>query len=258
MVTMLVIVMTVTSKAGATILAPESYSKNNATLNNERIITSIEVIVPDEIIIEEPGWPSHIEIITQKGVNGEETFYREHEAVIHAGELEVRKYDYSEITVPAVPVIKRIGVNTEIIDGVDPKVIELEKERKIEKERKAKEAAEKKKREQNKNNNNSVSGGKVTTPEENKAYARSILSDTDFQCLDNLAKKESNWRTTAENKSSGAYGVPQALPGNKMASAGSDWRTNGKTQVNWMISYTKNRYGGPCEAWNAWKTKGWY
>lgn len=80
----------------------------------------------------------------------------------------------------------------------------------------------------------------------------------EFQCLVKLWTKESNWRYTAENKSSGAYGIPQALPGSKMASVADDWRTNYRTQVDWGLNYIKNRYTTPCGAWNHSVEKNWY
>jgi hypothetical protein len=70
-----------------------------------------------------------------------------------------------------------------------------------------------------------------------------------FPCLDKLFKKESGWNYRAENRSSGAYGIPQALPGRKMASAGSDWKTNPATQIKWGLGYIKGRYDTPCGAW---------
>lgn len=70
-----------------------------------------------------------------------------------------------------------------------------------------------------------------------------------FPCLDKLWKKESGWNYKAENRSSGAYGIPQALPGNKMSSAGSDWQNNPATQIKWGLSYIKQRYDTPCKAW---------
>ncbi|MBB5495188.1 aggregation-promoting factor C-terminal-like domain-containing protein [Nocardiopsis metallicus] len=77
-------------------------------------------------------------------------------------------------------------------------------------------------------------------------------------CLEPLWEKESNWNHTAQNPSSGAYGIPQSLPGSKMASHGSDWQTNPATQISWGISYIKDRYGTPCEAWAHSQSVGWY
>lgn len=71
----------------------------------------------------------------------------------------------------------------------------------------------------------------------------------EWLCLDNLFERESNWRTEADNPSSSAYGIPQALPGSKMASAGDDWLTNPATQITWGLGYIKGRYGSPCGAW---------
>ncbi len=70
-----------------------------------------------------------------------------------------------------------------------------------------------------------------------------------FPCLDKLWKKESGWNYRAENRGSGAYGIPQALPGKKMASEGADWKTNPATQIKWGLGYIKGRYGTPCGAW---------
>lgn len=73
-------------------------------------------------------------------------------------------------------------------------------------------------------------------------------SESQWSCLDALWTRESGWSTFATNGSSGAYGIPQALPGWKMASAGSDWRTNPITQIRWGISYIASKYGTPCAA----------
>jgi hypothetical protein len=71
---------------------------------------------------------------------------------------------------------------------------------------------------------------------------------TYFGCLKNLWERESGWSYIAEN-ASGAYGIPQALPGRKMASAGADWQTNPATQIAWGLGYIKGQYGNPCSAW---------
>lgn len=96
-----------------------------------------------------------------------------------------------------------------------------------------------------------------------KAYAREALNDdTQYQCLVNLWNGESGWNPAAENPSSGAYGIPQALPANKMASAGDDWKTNPITQVKWGLTYIRGRpdYGTPCAAWEKWQSRSphWY
>lgn len=82
--------------------------------------------------------------------------------------------------------------------------------------------------------------------------------DNEYQCLVLLWNRESQWNPYAENSSSGAYGIPQSLPGSKMASAGADWRTNPITQINWGIGYIKGRYGTPCSAWAHSNAVGWY
>ncbi|WP_173924046.1 hypothetical protein [Agromyces sp. Marseille-P2726] len=96
-----------------------------------------------------------------------------------------------------------------------------------------------------------------------KAYAAGRMSDfgwgpDQFRCLDLLWTRESGWRADAYNRSSGAYGIPQSLPGSKMAAAGADWRTNAATQIDWGLSYIANRYGSPCSAWAHSEAYNWY
>ncbi len=78
-----------------------------------------------------------------------------------------------------------------------------------------------------------------------------------FGCLDNIWSRESGWRYNAANPS-GAYGIPQALPGAKMTSAGADWQTNPITQIKWGLGYIEARYGDPCSAWSYWQANGSY
>lgn len=98
---------------------------------------------------------------------------------------------------------------------------------------------------------------------EYQLYALSILSDygwadSEIVPLIKLWNRESHWNPSAHNKHSGAHGIPQALPGRKMASEGSDWATNGKTQIRWGLNYIKNRYGSPSKAWSHSESHGWY
>ena len=78
-----------------------------------------------------------------------------------------------------------------------------------------------------------------------------------FGCLQDIWNRESGWRYDAEN-ASGAYGIPQALPGSKMASAGADWQTNPTTQIEWGLGYIKTTYGNPCSAWAFEEANGYY
>jgi hypothetical protein len=96
-----------------------------------------------------------------------------------------------------------------------------------------------------------------------RSAAREMLGEygwgeDQFGCLDSLWTRESNWDHRAENPSSGAFGIPQSLPGNKMASAGADWRTNPLTQIEWGLSYIRDVYGSPCSAWGHSQSTGWY
>jgi Transglycosylase SLT domain len=91
-----------------------------------------------------------------------------------------------------------------------------------------------------------------------RAYALSRIGSTQFSCLDRLFTRESGWNPYARNASTGAYGIPQALPGDKMATIASDWRTNPVTQVRWGLSYISGRYGTACNAWAHSQNYGWY
>ncbi|MBB4773249.1 lytic transglycosylase domain-containing protein [Actinomadura livida] len=85
-----------------------------------------------------------------------------------------------------------------------------------------------------------------------------FTGDGEFGCLVKLWDKESGWRTNAANPTSEAYGIPQANPGSKMASAGADWRTSASTQIKWGLGYIKDRYKTPCGAWSHSQRIGWY
>lgn len=84
------------------------------------------------------------------------------------------------------------------------------------------------------------------------------FSSDQFGCLDSLYTRESGWNVYADNPSSSAYGIPQSLPGSKMASAGADWATNPVTQIRWGLGYIQDRYGSPCGAWGHSESYGWY
>ena len=142
-------------------------------------------------------------------------------------------------------------------------------------EKKAAEAAEKKAAEEKKAKSaESSSSGKSVPysgpiPTSCKSYVGNrgigcaLMLDAGFKidqfpCLDKLFKRESGWNARASNASSGAYGIPQALPGSKMASVASDWKTNPATQIKWGLGYIEGRYNTPCGAWSHSQSTGWY
>ena len=84
------------------------------------------------------------------------------------------------------------------------------------------------------------------------------LSSAEFGCLDSIWSQESGWNIHADNPSSSAYGIPQALPGSKMSSAGPDWANNAETQIRWGLEYIQGTYGSPCGAWSFKSGHGWY
>ena len=108
----------------------------------------------------------------------------------------------------------------------------------------------------------------ITVPAVTPGSARDIASQMmlsmygwgsdQFACFDKIITQESGWNVSATNRSSGAYGIPQALPGSKMATAGADWQTNPATQIKWAFGYVQSRYGTPCGAWAFKSAHGWY
>ncbi|MFE6255209.1 hypothetical protein [Agromyces sp. NPDC057865] len=104
----------------------------------------------------------------------------------------------------------------------------------------------------------------ANTPDGARAYAADFAASQygwggdQFQCLDKLWQKESGWNYQAYNASSGATGIPQSLPGSKMATAGDDWETSAATQIRWGLGYISGAYGTPCSAWSHSQSMNWY
>lgn len=109
-----------------------------------------------------------------------------------------------------------------------------------------------------------AAAAQANTPDGARATARLLASanygwgDGEFACLASLWNKESGWNYQAYNDSSGATGIPQSLPGSKMASAGADWETNATTQIAWGLEYISAVYGSPCSAWGHSQATDWY
>ncbi|QAY74199.1 hypothetical protein ET445_13555 [Agromyces protaetiae] len=105
---------------------------------------------------------------------------------------------------------------------------------------------------------------RANSPDGAKAYAADLAASQygwggdQFQCLVNLWQKESGWNYAAYNASSGATGIPQSLPGSKMATAGADWQTSAATQIRWGLDYIQRAYGTPCGAWGHSQSMNWY
>jgi hypothetical protein len=91
-----------------------------------------------------------------------------------------------------------------------------------------------------------------------QAMARQIVPADQFQCFSTIVDHESSWNYQADNPTSDAYGLMQALPGSKMSSAGADWATNPATQIKWGLGYMNDRYGSPCGAWDFWQANNYY
>ncbi|MGW5367442.1 aggregation-promoting factor C-terminal-like domain-containing protein [Streptomyces sp. NPDC004009] len=92
-----------------------------------------------------------------------------------------------------------------------------------------------------------------------RTIAQRMIPDVaQYNAFSKIVEHESGWNPSATNSSSGAYGLVQALPGSKMASAGADWKTNPATQIKWGLDYMNSRYGSPAKAWTFWQANGWY
>ncbi|MCS0634506.1 lytic transglycosylase domain-containing protein [Streptomyces sp. LP05-1] len=131
-------------------------------------------------------------------------------------------------------------------------------------EKEAKEKAEREKKEEERASRSATRSASEFAPQSSysvsdvQAMARQMVPGDQFQCFSNIVNHESTWNYRATNASSGAYGLVQALPGSKMASAGADWRSNPATQIKWGLNYMNERYGSPCGAWSFWQANSWY
>lgn len=168
----------------------------------------------------------------------------------------IHKFDKREkcICEPTVEVVKETVVEEKIIE-VTPEV--KEKSNVVTEDVKKETVTETKQK-------TLTNTQKPATKNEYQAYAYDkvinlyLWSEEDYNALVKLWDRESNWNPNAHNKSSGAHGIPQSLPANKMASEGADYYTNGYTQINWGLKYIKARYGSPLAAWMHSEKKGWY
>ena len=204
-------------------------------LNNdiEEIAESYSNITEEIITVQEE---IPFETITKDVSNGNNTTNR----VIQAGKNGIKEVTYKVKYKDGIE-IERIELSSKVIKEPVNKIVQIQT--KI----------------------TSRSGGRIASGSVSvyQQYAATACSsygwtETDVECLISLWNKESGWNPYAYNSSSGAYGIPQALPGSKMASAGSDYKTNYQTQINWGLSYISSRYGSPQNAWSHWLSKGWY
>ena len=211
-----------------------------AEISEEELNNNIEKIaesysnITEEIITVQEEIP--FETITKDASNGNNTINK----VIQAGENGIKEVTYKVKYKDGVE-IEKIELSSKVIKEPVNKIVQIQT--KV----------------------TSRSGARLATGSalEYQQYAATVCSSygwsqADVECLISLWNKESGWNPYAYNASSGAYGIPQALPGSKMASKGSDYQTNYKTQINWGLSYINSRYGNPQNAWNHWLTKGWY
>ena len=160
-------------------------------------------------------------------------------------------------------------VNTNINKTVSTKDLmasfqNIEAKRKAEAKAKALKEAKEKAEKEEKEAQKAIKLGKTIPKSELQRYAHSLVinkygwSESDFSGLVKLWNRESGWNPHSHNKYTGAHGIPQALPGSKMASAGSDYYNNGKTQIRWGLKYIKNKYGTAGKAWAFFVNNGWY
>lgn len=202
-------------------------------MSAEEILASYTQIV-EKVVTEEVEIP--YETITKDVSNGSQTTQNR---VVQSGSNGLKRVTY-RIRYQNGAEIEKTEISSEVIKEPVDKIVEV--------------------RTKQVTSRGGVVSGSVA---EYQAYAEKRCfdygwSDADFQALVKLWNKESRWNPYACNSSSGAYGIPQALPASKMAVYGTDYLTNYKTQINWGLNYIKSRYGTPTAAWNHSCNKGWY
>lgn len=218
---------TITITKGAKEANDDSY------MTAEEILASYTQIV-EKVVTEEVEIP--FETITKDVSNGS---YATQNRVVQTGENGLKRVTY-RIRYQSGAEIEKTEISSEIVKEPVDKIVEV--------------------RTKQVTSRGGIVKGSVA---EYQAYAEKRCfdygwSDADFQALVKLWNKESGWNPAAHNSSSGAYGIPQALPASKMATAGTDYLTNYKTQIEWGLSYIKSRYGTPSAAWNQSCRRGWY
>ncbi len=219
---------TITITKGAT-----EANNDEEYMSAEEILASYTQIV-EKVVTEEVEIP--YETITKDVSNGSQTTQNR---VVQSGSNGLKRVTY-RIRYQNGAEIEKTEISSEVIKEPVDKIVEV--------------------RTKQVTSRGGVVSGSVA---EYQAYAEKRCfdygwSDADFQALVKLWNKESRWNPYACNSSSGAYGIPQALPASKMAVYGTDYLTNYKTQINWGLNYIKSRYGTPTAAWNHSCSKGWY
>lgn len=262
---------TQTSSASAVSGLPSSLSESTKDLSQ----TSSEEIPYSTRVVEDPDLPAGVETVVQEGKNGiKATWTGTDKSRAKGGQLSsVRVRNDGILSLPVERVVRR-GTKTEVINGVADKVAQSEAEILAQKERDKAAEAERQKNEQkstdvdtatnkpesSNNNQNSDKSSPVAsvTGEKTDWMKAAGIPESDWQYVDYIIEHESGWNYRAVNASSGATGVCQALPGSRMATAGSDYLDNPVTQLKWCHSYANERYGGWQQAYNAWRSQNWW
>lgn len=259
------------SSASAVSGLPSSLSESTKDLSQ----TSSEEIPYSTRVVEDPDLPAGVDIVVQEGKNGiKATWTGTDKSRAKGGQLSsVRVRNDGILSLPVERVVRR-GTKTEVINGVADKVAQSEAEILAQKERDKAAEAERQKNEQkstdvdtatnkpesSNNNQNSDKSSPVAsvTGEKTDWMKAAGIPESDWQYVDYIIEHESGWNYRAVNASSGATGVCQALPGSRMATAGSDYLDNPVTQLKWCHSYANERYGGWQQAYNAWRSQNWW
>ena len=259
------------SSASAVSGLPSSLSESTKDLSQ----TSSEEIPYSTRVVEDPDLPAGVETVVQEGKNGiKATWTGTDKSRAKGGQLSsVRVRNDGILSLPVERVVRR-GTKTEVINGVADKVAQSEAEILAQKERDKAAEAERQKNEQkstdvdtatnkpesSNNNQNSDKSSPVAsvTGEKTDWMKAAGIPESDWQYVDYIIEHESGWNYRAVNASSGATGVCQALPGSRMATAGSDYLNNPVTQLKWCHSYANERYGGWQQAYNAWRSQNWW
>lgn len=262
--------------------------QNDEVFNSDPVIIATEKVKHSTRYIEDEKLPVGVEVKVKNGQDGEKQTIIRNEIYRLGNVLNLTEIEESNITTPPSDEVIRVGKNDNSkISGTHEKIREVESQKKteiaiqkeserlkkIEEDRLAQEKIERESLLASNRNDSSAnsnvpssagitlsadSQGNITSPAENRAFLATIVSGEELKCADSVVMKESGYKTDATNPSSGAYGVAQSLPANKYSTHGSDWKTNGKTQILWMKDYVADRYGTFCNALEFHKVNNWY
>ena len=230
--------------------------------------TGVQPVPYTTRVVEDPNLPAGIETVIQEGKDGTlKTVTGFKQSAGFNGSQHLSKIKRTYIDTPATEKVILKGTKTEVIQGVSNKVLQAEallaQQKKVEEQAQAEasktaEPSSTEAKTEAQTNTEVNQAAKPVTGTKTDWMKAAGIPESDWHYVDYIISHESGWDPNAVNVSSGATGLPQSLPGNKMATMGEDWATNPVTQLKWANWYATSRYGSWAQAYNAWKTQNWW